>query len=115
MNKVCFFLLMLIASPLLAMEEPISLSMLNTIQEYSETQILKLQAQYPDDINGTDERGMTALMYAVTFNDPEFVEALINEGADVAATTPQGLTAIDIAYLLNYHYLAFFLLNRSSQ
>lgn len=48
-------------------------------------------------VNTVDEKGRTALMYAVAARNPEMVRALINAGADVNATTANGETAIMFA------------------
>ncbi|MGZ4162624.1 MAG: ankyrin repeat domain-containing protein [Tumebacillaceae bacterium] len=62
----------------------------------------KLLLHYGADPNRTYERliegnHMTPLMYAVKSSDVELVQALIQAGADVNASTPDGITAYSLA------------------
>lgn len=49
------------------------------------------------DINAQTESGATALIYAVSHNQPEVVEVLIKAGADVNAVSNAGWSALDYA------------------
>ena len=45
------------------------------------------------DINGTDERGMTALMYAAVLGKDEAISVLVAKGADTEIMDRNGMTA----------------------
>jgi ankyrin repeat protein len=49
------------------------------------------------DINAQTESGATALIYAVSHNQPEVVEVLIKAGADVNAISSAGWSILDYA------------------
>jgi ankyrin repeat protein len=50
------------------------------------------------DVNGRDEAGWTALMYAAQRNgDPKVIAALVKAGANLNDLTPDGLTALMLA------------------
>ena len=49
------------------------------------------------DVNAAAWRGITPLMQAVLSDRPDMVRALLSRGADAAAKTPAGLTALDFA------------------
>lgn len=49
------------------------------------------------DVNGKDERGITALGVAVGFNKISVVDTLLEAGADVELTDPKGNTALHYA------------------
>jgi len=68
---------------------------------------------YPSDVNGVDDDGWTALMYAANAGHTEIVRFLIEKGADVHVKTHSGLTASQLAYF-NGHYEISILLNTSS-
>ena len=50
-----------------------------------------------EDVNGADERGATALHYAVLRDNAEITQALLSHGADVNATSNTGWTPLKIA------------------
>jgi ankyrin repeat protein len=49
------------------------------------------------DVNGADDCGFTALMWAASQNQAAEIRFLISAGADVSARNRQGLTALDMA------------------
>jgi ankyrin repeat protein/outer membrane biosynthesis protein TonB len=49
------------------------------------------------DVNAADKNGMTPLIWAARWGDPQRVEALVNAGADVNARDNTGKTAMDYA------------------
>jgi hypothetical protein len=63
--------------------------------------------RYPDDKSYAD--GMTALLYASKWNNPETVELLVSNGADINARAKNGDTAASLAYknghMAIYNYL----------
>jgi ankyrin repeat protein len=58
---------------------------------------LKLAVEAGADVNLTQEGGFTALMGAAQNGDAEMVRYLLDRGADKAATTDEGKTAMDLA------------------
>jgi hypothetical protein len=54
------------------------------------------------DINLTNNKGATALIYAVCFNRPEVVKLLIEHNADVSLKDQDGLTVKDHAEKLGF-------------
>lgn len=48
-------------------------------------------------VNTADKHGVTALMWAVSANDPACVQTLIEHGANVNAKTQNGVTALEMA------------------
>ena len=52
-----------------------------------------------NDVNSTDEHGMTALMYASYWENIEIAELLISSGANVNATDNEGYTALMLALI----------------
>ena len=50
-----------------------------------------------EDVNGADERGATALHYAVLRDNAEITQALLSHGADVNAASNTGWTPLKIA------------------
>jgi ankyrin repeat protein len=48
-------------------------------------------------VNVTDDKGETALVYALARNDADLVADLLNAGADVRVPTNNGSTALEIA------------------
>lgn len=49
------------------------------------------------DVNKKDERGITPLMYAILFKQPQIVDYLIRNGADYRAEDSKGNTISDYA------------------
>ena len=49
------------------------------------------------DVNTSDEKGFTLLMFLVTHKDTSLIEYIIKKGARVNATSICGLTALDYA------------------
>ncbi len=49
------------------------------------------------DVNTTDNRGMTPLMWAAAYGAPATVKVLLDAGADATAKNKQGKTSLDIA------------------
>jgi len=49
------------------------------------------------DVNAKTESGASALLYAVSHNQPELVEVLIKSGADVSAVSNSGWSLLDYA------------------
>lgn len=50
-----------------------------------------------------DTRGMTALMWAARFDDPDIAVALLDGGADPNIKNPDGRTAMELAHLHDSH------------
>jgi ankyrin repeat protein len=70
------------------------------------------------DLNHTDHKGMTALLYAasIDFGDSSMLDLLLKAGANPNARTPQGLTALDLARKYhNTHLLASLAQTRASR
>ncbi|CAM3918071.1 ankyrin repeat domain-containing protein [Flavobacterium cucumis] len=49
------------------------------------------------DINKKDERGVSPLMYAIVFDQPQIVSYLIGNGADYRATDASGVAVYEYA------------------
>ncbi|XP_070534128.1 ankyrin repeat and SOCS box protein 8-like isoform X1 [Ptychodera flava] len=65
-----------------------------------DTEIIQLLARQGADVNGIDNRKMTALHFAVVYDKSRYIEPLIKLGAEVDKRGPGGMTAI--CYAANF-------------
>lgn len=65
----------------------------------SAVEIATLLIEKGGEVNAASEKGVTPLMVAAAHDNPPLIGVLVQAGADAAATTPDGKTALDIAKL----------------
>jgi ankyrin repeat protein len=70
----------------------------------NKTNMAQLLIERGADVNHVDKQGMTPLLYAasIDFGDAAMIDLLLKSGANQAARTPEGLTALDLAS--KYHH-----------
>ena len=77
--------------------------------------LINLLVEYGATIDRCDSKGWCPLIMATQHGHLGSVEALIRSGADIKATTNNGLTALDIARHLKHETIVQFLLNEQLQ
>lgn len=62
-------------------------------------EIARILIEHAADVNHVDKKGMTPLLYAasIDFGDSSLIDLLLKSGANTAARTSEGLTALDLA------------------
>lgn len=70
--------------------------LVNAASEQDWQQVKRLVSRGAD-VNGTDERDHTALMYAATYGRTDIIQLLLVHGADVNATANDGAPVIAFA------------------
>ncbi len=70
-------------------------------------EMARLFIQRGADVNHVDKKGMTPLLYAasIDFGDSAMIDLLLQSGAQPAARTKEGLTALDLARKYNHTHL----------
>jgi ankyrin repeat protein len=73
----------------------------------NKTNMAQLLIEHGADVNHVDKQGMTPLLYAasIDFGDSAMIDLLLKSGANRAARTPEGLTALDLARKYNHAHL----------
>ncbi len=70
-------------------------------------EVARLFIQRGADVNHVDKKGMTPLLYAasIDFGDSAMIDLLLQSGAQPAARTKEGLSALDLARKYNHTHL----------
>jgi ankyrin repeat protein len=73
----------------------------------NKTNMAQLLIERGANVNHADKQGMTPLLYAasIDFGDAAMIDLLLKSGANQAARTPEGLTALDLAHKYNHTHL----------
>ncbi|XP_033751741.1 myotrophin-like [Pecten maximus] len=72
-------------------------TLLHMAADYGQIEVLKLLLKSGAEVNATDSYDMTPLLAAIFENHLECVKVLINSGASLEGTTPDGQSYYDVA------------------
>ncbi len=88
-------------------EDPDGFTVLYIAVVSNRTDVARLLIARGANVNAVDRRGMTPLLYAASadFGDPSMVDLLLKSGANPAAKTKEGLTALDLARKYSHTYM----------
>lgn len=57
------------------------------------------------NVNCADSQGITPILMAVAYDQPQIAQILVSKGADLSVSTNQGQNVIDYAWAFNRYWL----------